>query len=362
MTSRPQHPTLAGIACALFALLALCARSRASADAGAASAGTATTPAASSAAAEQADKLFREGKAQLAQGDFTHACPLFAQSFEADPATGTLLALAICHERAGKLASAFREYNDVAARSKRAGRVDREQAAAERAAALEPKLSKLTVQLTDVPPQAQAVVVQLDGQRLDAARLGTAFPVDGGVHHLEARLGDGNPFRQDITLADTADMKTAVVPVLAPKPAPDPAPFVVAATPAPVKVLRAAPRAEPRANTSSLSNLQRAGLVTLAGSVVSFGVGAVFGIVAGNRNKASEAGCDGDFCTAAAREKRLSAVSAGNVSTAAFLVGGAMATVGIVLFLTPNHANDADYSLAPWASPHAAGADLHGAF
>ena len=47
--------------------------------------------------AASAEAAFNAGKERLAQQDYAHACPLFADSFKADPATGTLLALAICH-------------------------------------------------------------------------------------------------------------------------------------------------------------------------------------------------------------------------------------------------------------------------
>src|SRR4051794_10074481 len=80
----------------------------------------------------RAEQLFRDGKARLASGDHAHACPMLAESYRLDPASGGLLALAVCHEREGRLASASREFAEVAARSHAESRPDREQAARER--------------------------------------------------------------------------------------------------------------------------------------------------------------------------------------------------------------------------------------
>jgi hypothetical protein len=49
-----------------------------------------------------AEALFREGRALMDMGDFVAACPKLAESHAQDPATGTLLALAVCQEGAGQ--------------------------------------------------------------------------------------------------------------------------------------------------------------------------------------------------------------------------------------------------------------------
>src|SRR5262245_38278640 len=66
--------------------------------------------------AAAAEVLFEAGKNLMERGDYAAACPKFEESYRLDPATGALFALALCHERAGKIATAWVEYMEVAGR------------------------------------------------------------------------------------------------------------------------------------------------------------------------------------------------------------------------------------------------------
>lgn len=239
-------------------------------------------------APSRADELFRNGKEKLAAQDFAQACPMLAESFQRDPATGTLLALALCHERAGEIANAHREYLEAAERSKQEGRADREQVARARAAALEPQLAKPEVVVASAPSVVQ-------------------------------------------------------------EPAPKAASW----------------RAEPPPGRSTgLTAWQWVGIGTAGAGVVSFAIATGLAVHAVSKNDDSDSGCDGDLCTAAARQDRLDARTAGDGASLGLLIGSALVTTGAAIFFsTGSHeASGSSYALTPWVAPRAAGTTLRGSF
>jgi len=134
---------------------------------------------------DRAEQLFVEGQARLRAGDVTTACALLAESLRLDSALGTLLNLAVCHERQGKLATALRQYGLVAewARARGESADDRLQFAQERARALSPRVPRLWIA---VAGQRTDVRVRLDGRLLSAAEVGRWLELDPGRHRLEA--------------------------------------------------------------------------------------------------------------------------------------------------------------------------------
>jgi hypothetical protein len=143
-----------------------------------------------------AEVLFQDGRALYEQGKYSEACPKLAESHRLDPATGTLLTLALCHEGEGKLASAWTELMDVKGRARQEGRDDREKIASERADGLRPRLSTLTVEVPAEVAKTEGLEVRVDGLALGAASFGIAVPVDGGEHRIEASEGLGEQEQQ----------------------------------------------------------------------------------------------------------------------------------------------------------------------
>ncbi|HKQ68557.1 MAG TPA: tetratricopeptide repeat protein, partial [Polyangiaceae bacterium] len=92
-----------------------------------------------------AQALFEQARALMSTGQYPEACAKLAESHRLDPASGTLLNLAVCHEKQGRTATAWAEYNDVLAISRKDGSAERQHIASARIKDLGPKLCRLTV-------------------------------------------------------------------------------------------------------------------------------------------------------------------------------------------------------------------------
>jgi hypothetical protein len=131
-----------------------------------------------------AQALFEEGRTLMSERRYDEACDKFLESHRLDPASGTLVNLAVCHEKQGKTATAWAEYNDVVAASRREGNSERQRIASERIHELEPKLCRLTV-VSIGDPSTRDIAIKVDGLALRSAAIGTAVPLDPGVHVVE---------------------------------------------------------------------------------------------------------------------------------------------------------------------------------
>lgn len=131
-----------------------------------------------------AASLFKEAK-KLLDKKPADACVKLDESYKLDPAPGTLINLADCYERVGKIASAWERFNEVADVSRKDGNTARERAARARAEALAPKVPKLTL---NVPAASKAAGIEVKRNKIvvDQSQWGKALPVDPGVYVVEA--------------------------------------------------------------------------------------------------------------------------------------------------------------------------------
>jgi tetratricopeptide (TPR) repeat protein len=144
----------------------------------------------------RADELFREGQALLQSGRLEDACPRLGDSFRLDPALGTLMNLALCHEKQGRIATAQREYAAAAMWARERRERDRERFAERRALELENRLSKIRLEFSARPSGLRVV---LDGNPLDPGQLDAEISVDPGSHRLEASSEGGRVWsRRDL--------------------------------------------------------------------------------------------------------------------------------------------------------------------
>lgn len=177
-----------------------------------------------------AQVLFDEGRKLMGEGKFAEACPKLEESQRLDPGVGTQYHLANCWEQLGRTASAWSLFLEVAAASKAAGKADREKVARERAAALEPKLMRLAIQVTEGAPEG--VQVTRDGAAIGKAQWGTPVPMDPGKHTVAAWLTGRPPYTTTVELTAPGSTETVTIPLPetwgAPIAAPPPPPGAVA--------------------------------------------------------------------------------------------------------------------------------------
>jgi hypothetical protein len=170
-----------------------------------------------------AEGLFRSGKALFQAGKYADACPKFAESQRIDAKLGTLMNLALCHEKEGKIASAWAEYTQAGQIATRIGQADRARVAIAGAAALEPTLAHITLQ----PASTDPITVVLDGKAIGMAALGASLPIDPGAHEVVASAPGHKTFTRAFSVASTGGDQTISIPKLESDDAP-PVPPVLA--------------------------------------------------------------------------------------------------------------------------------------
>lgn len=127
--------------------------------------------------AAAAEALFRSAQEAGKAGDWETACRRFAESNRLDPAPGTVLNLARCHEELGHQASAWKFYQEAAEKLPAGDR--RAEYAERKAAELEGLVPTV---LFDPPPDLSAEDFKLtvNGTIYSAAMLNVAIPFDAG--------------------------------------------------------------------------------------------------------------------------------------------------------------------------------------
>src|SRR3989442_3789140 len=79
---------------------------------------------------EEADALFQKGRAKEKAGDTAEACRLYQQALDKNPnAVGTILNVALCNEKADKVASAYKKFKDARNRAREQNLTEHQKAA-----------------------------------------------------------------------------------------------------------------------------------------------------------------------------------------------------------------------------------------
>jgi hypothetical protein len=269
-----------------------------------------------------ADTLYQRARELMAAGRYAEACEDFAESNRLDQATGgTLLNLAVCHERLGRVATACAEFEQARALARYYKRPDREELASQHVAILRPRVSTLSITVRDA---ADGEKVLLDGVLL-AKIAWTNLPIDPGDHAVSATAPGKLPWSASVRIAADHESRSVEVPALGD------APSLV--TPPPL-ALSPVPSTAPPAVESHGSALRIAGFAIGAVGLAAIGVGAAFGVGAIEENSTSEKGCPDNHCTQAGAADSQYALTNANVANVCIISGLVAVGVGTVLVLT----------------------------
>jgi len=250
----------------------------------------------------RADRLIQQAQALLNEGQVEAACARLEASEVLENRLSTLLQLADCNERAGRSASAWHNFLEAEAVAHAQKDAERAQIAAQRIAALSPKLIRI-VFLVPMTSRVPGLSVRLGTNTVPPSAWGGRIPVDPGVQRVSAAAKGYDSWAVDIDATHGEGREFRVnVPTLAPARGADP----VAAR---GKAYRTA------------------GVVTGSVGLAGLGAGAVFSAM--SRNDAKSCATGAPQCTPSAANK--SAFS--DAAAVSFALGGTLLATGVTLFV-----------------------------
>ena len=238
-----------------------------------------------------AQSLYDEAKKLMAASKWPDACPKLEESQRLDPTPVTEFYLADCYERAGRTASAWTTFLDLAATEHR---------------------------------NSGAKAAVREGQ------WGSPLAVDPGKHTVEASAPGKVTWTATEDVQSPGASTTVHVEALADAP-------VVASPTNPG--LPATSPTTPGGETTASSPLKTVGLIVGGVGVAGLAAGGIFGFLALSKNSSANSGhCGGSLgganqCDATGVSLRSDAVSFGNISTIAFIAGGVLAAGGATLWI-----------------------------
>ncbi|WP_394823368.1 tol-pal system YbgF family protein [Pendulispora albinea] len=279
--------------------------------------------------------LFYEGVQLMDQGKYAAACAKLEASLALFPGVGTRGKLAECYEKIGRIARAWGLYQEILAL---AGQGTRAQVASSRAAALEPRLSRLVVTVSAANgTNAEALVVKVDGEVMPRGQIGSARLVDSGEVLVEALAPGRKPWSTHARIAESSTVRVEVPPL-----EPESAPAAVAHAPG-VDAPEATPASPAAEGAQSREGLGGLGWQRTAG-IAAGGVGLVTVLIGGYFGLSAKSTYDGAFdsncnaqtyiCNAAGQRDTESAHDQARAATILFGTGAVLAAAGAVLFFT----------------------------
>jgi hypothetical protein len=250
------------------------------------------------------EELFRKGRVAMGEENYDLAFHYFEQSQRVDPALGTLLNMAVCDEKQGRIGAALARMRDALIQAPPTDK--RRTLISGRIVELEKRLARLTLRYD--ASMGGGVTVAIDGRQIERAELGKELLLDPGPHQLKCAGPRGELCAQSFTLSAG---ETAERPLVITLPAPVPN------VPAPTET-----KAPPPPSTRGSTLAYGLGALGIAG----IGVGLAAGLVViEKKNFVTEhcnpRGCDPDAVAAASSGKTYSWVSTVAMGTGIVALG-----------------------------------------
>jgi|HubBroStandDraft_6_1064221.scaffolds.fasta_scaffold12336_4 hypothetical protein len=288
----------------------------------------------------EAAALFDDGVKLLKQNKLAEACNAFESSNRIEPRAGTLIRLGDCREHNNQLASAWSAYKDALTRVKDP---HKQKVARDRVAALEPRLSYLTIA---VGTPIDGLAISRDDKPVDAGLWNRAIPIDGGDYAISATAPGHATWKGTATVPSEHGNITIAVPKLAE----DSRPVTPPTTAQPVAVTR---DVTPAPETSMFTTKRDVALGVVGVGVVAGVVGIVLGNSAKDKQHDAYALCPDPAqpCTQADQANSLNATGHTRAfeADAAFGVAAVAAIVAGALWFTGSPEHGVEVAIDPAA-------------
>lgn len=286
--------------------------------------------------------LWEEGRDHAREGDFESACPKFAESQRLDPQLGTLMNLADCYSRIGKVASSWAKFVEAAEMAK-ARKDDREEEARTRAEELEPKLVRFEVVVAEPVP---GMTVYRGDEEVAEAMWGTAVPVDPGTFTVIAEADGYLVHEQEVDLTEEGGTVRVEIPPL--EPAPD------------GEGAGSDRDGDGGGGDAMSTGLLVSGVVAASLGAIGIGVGGAFLVIAKGKDDDSLAFCEPDdptLCSQQGVDLRDEARTSQTIGIAGLVTGSVLGVTGAALIVSAylTEEDGGDVAVVPWASPAGAG-------
>ena len=281
-----------------------------------------------------ATALFEQGRQLAEAGQKDAACDKFESSLRLDPQIGTKLNVAACREDKGRLVEAYGLFESAALDADRTQKTGRATFARQRMDLLAKKLVRVRFTIAD--PELPGLAIKIGNRELPKPEWSRPQVMIAGRYAIVATAPGMREQRFQHTARAGLEIAIAVVA------------FEPTGTPAPIPppVPQRLPSDEPPRPSRVPWIVGAAGGITLAGSIA-------LGLHAKTRHGSAFDRGDQDGVESAQREA--------DIATGVAVVGAALVTVGVVLYVRDRKARDR-VSFVPTTAPDSIGFAAFGSF